>query len=50
MRLHDRIGEISWAFADGAMKLGGDEARLPHHGDSLVMASLENDLLIRFIE
>src|SRR5215831_17865276 len=49
-RLPDRIVQIGGSFADRAMKLGGDEARLVLHESRIVLPGLEKGLLIRFIE
>jgi hypothetical protein len=49
-RFPDRIIEIRRAFAESAVKLGGDEARLALHESSVVLPSLEKGLLVRFIE
>src|SRR5260370_39387458 len=49
-RFPDRIIEIRRAFAESAVKLGGDEARLALHESSVVLPNLEKGLLVRFIE
>jgi len=49
-RLPNRIVEIRWAFTDRAVKLGGYEARLALHEDSIILPRFENVLLVRSIE
>ena len=49
-RLPDRIVEVRWAFADRAVKLGGDEARLALHENGIVLPGFEKGLLVRFVE
>src|SRR5215831_12077752 len=49
-RLPDRIVEVRWTFADRAVKLGGDEARLALHEDGIVLPSFEKGLLVGFIQ
>jgi hypothetical protein len=47
-RFPDGIVEIRRAFAKSSVKLGGDEARLALHENSVVLPSLEKGLLVRF--
>jgi hypothetical protein len=49
-RFPDGIVEICRAFAESAVKLGGDEARLALHELSVVLPSPKKGLLVRFIE
>src|SRR4029077_4193845 len=49
-RFPDGVVEIGRAFAESAVKLGGDEARLALHESSIVLPSLEKGLLVRFIQ
>jgi hypothetical protein len=49
-RFPDGIVEIRRAFPDGAVKLCGDEARLPLHEQRVFLPGLEEGLLVRFIE
>src|SRR5262249_1183762 len=49
-RLPDRVIQIGRAFADRAVKLGGDEAWLMLHERRIVLPCFEKGLLIRFVE
>src|SRR5215468_3390779 len=49
-RFPDCIIEIRRAFAESAVKLGGDEARLALHESGVVLPSLEKGLLVGVIE
>ena len=49
-RFPDRIVQIGRAFADRAMKLGGDEARLPLHENGIVLPDFEKGRFVCFIE
>src|SRR5277367_5916232 len=49
-RFPDRIVEVGRAFADRAVKLGRDEARLPLHERRVVPPRLEERLLVGLVE
>ncbi|GMP01182.1 hypothetical protein TM239_27660 [Bradyrhizobium sp. TM239] len=49
-RFPDGIVQICRAIADRAVKLGGDEARLPFHEGRIVSPDLEEALLVGLVE
>jgi hypothetical protein len=49
-RFPDRIVQIRRAFTDGAVKLGGDEARVPLHEGSVLLPSFQEGLLVGLVE
>ena len=50
IRFPDRVVQIGRTFTDGAVKLGGDEARLLPHEGSIILPCLKEGWLVRWGE